>query len=234
MGRLAPGYDYNKDIGQPVTADLFDGSRKRKQDGAKPNEKRESFNGDSVSDNDTDEELDVKMQCICVTNTSPDWNRYFGASSNSILFAAAQEYCASQNKELGSDKMRPKFWMDNERMAEEKQDDALPPILPSDYPADLDNLIELFFKNVNDYFPLLHKVTFTTQLLYRKLDKSFAGVVMLVCAIASKFSDNPSTLSPTYDKLFAGRQFYLKYKSKCRRNHVCAPSLNDIQSMIVS
>lgn len=237
VARLAPpGFDYVKEVGPPITAESFDNNttktRKRKQTGDISTIPAED--DDDASDAELLEVERKMRKCLCINDPVPELQRYYGTSSTAILFTAAHLYGSQSDNDLTGSLLRPKFWQDNERMVEEKMDDDILPILPSDYPANLDKLVELYFEHVNCYFPLLHKGTITQELQYRKLDRSFAGVIMLICAIASKFSDDPSILSAENDNISAGHKFYKTYKLKCRRNQLAAPSLNDIQTQIVS
>ncbi|TIB73423.1 hypothetical protein E3Q06_00958 [Wallemia mellicola] len=236
VARLAPpGFDYMKEVGPPITAESFDNNstktRKRKQSGDIA--KIPVEDDDDASDAELLEVERKIRKCLCINDPVPDLQRYYGPSSTAILFTAAQVYGGQLDDNSKASLLRPKFWQDNERIAEEKMDDDILPILPSDYPTNLDKLVELYFEHVNSYFPLLHKETIIQELQFRKLDRSFAGVIMLICAIASKFSDDPSVLSVDNDSLSAGQKFYKTYKLKCRRNQLAAPSLNDIQSQIL-
>ncbi|KAK0497234.1 fungal-specific transcription factor domain-containing protein [Armillaria luteobubalina] len=61
----------------------------------------------------------------------------------------------------------------------------------------LTSLVDLYFSEVNPFVPLLHRPTFEKSVkgrLYLE-DKDFAMVLLLVCAVASKYTDDPRVLS---------------------------------------
>ncbi|KAF7313351.1 Fungal-trans domain-containing protein [Mycena chlorophos] len=70
-------------------------------------------------------------------------------------------------------------------------------------------LVELYFEHHNPYIPLLHRPTFERDLLagLHLRDEIFGGVVQMVCAIASRFSDNPQVSPPGADELTRGYAF---------------------------
>ncbi|KAF7320544.1 Zn(2)-C6 fungal-type domain-containing protein [Mycena chlorophos] len=62
----------------------------------------------------------------------------------------------------------------------------------------MQELIELFFTNVNVYLPILHRPTFekaVSEVLFLR-DDSFAAVVLLVCAVASRWHPDPQMGAP--------------------------------------
>ncbi|KAJ6587582.1 fungal-specific transcription factor domain-containing protein [Mycena vulgaris] len=66
-------------------------------------------------------------------------------------------------------------------------------------PADLAaHLIGLYFEHVNVYLPLLHRPTFergVAEGLHHR-DDGFAAILLLVCAVASRWSDDPRVVAP--------------------------------------
>lgn len=60
----------------------------------------------------------------------------------------------------------------------------------------MDSLILLYFVRNNLYLPLLHRPTFERQYSERlhEADPGFACVLLLVCAVASRFSNDPRVL----------------------------------------
>ncbi len=62
------------------------------------------------------------------------------------------------------------------------------------FPEDdlLSSLVELYFANVNIFLPLLHRPTFERSIrenLHMK-DEMFGAVLLLVCAVASRYSND--------------------------------------------
>ena len=66
---------------------------------------------------------------------------------------------------------------------------------PFVFPADdlMHNLIELYFEHCNPFFPIFHRPTFDKLIadgVYLQ-DRSFGAVLLSVCALASRYSDDP-------------------------------------------
>lgn len=133
---------------------------------------------------------DIKLGC-----------RFFGKSSSAQFIEAAmklkQEY--SGNTRAAPPFLswkRPEFWdskpPDQSIHAEVCHDSMY--VFPED---DLfRSLVDLYFARVNILVPLLHRPTFDA-LIADKVhleDQEFAQVVMLVCAVASRYSDDPRVL----------------------------------------
>ena len=60
-------------------------------------------------------------------------------------------------------------------------------------PALLDSLVDHYFKHINIELPLLHRPTLEHDIargLHRR-DAAFGAVVLLVCAMGSRYSDDP-------------------------------------------
>ncbi|KAJ8073411.1 Gypsy retrotransposon integrase-like protein 1 [Marasmius tenuissimus] len=73
------------------------------------------------------------------------------------------------------------------------------PLNPLVYPPDdlLCDLIDLYFRRINPIFPLLHRPTFerlVSDSLHLR-DRAFGRAVLAVCAVASRHTDDPRTLS---------------------------------------
>ncbi|KAJ7114702.1 hypothetical protein C8R44DRAFT_629820, partial [Mycena epipterygia] len=72
----------------------------------------------------------------------------------------------------------------------------------------LSALVALYFEHVNLYYPLLHRPTFERSIAdgLHTQDVSFSAVVLLVCAIASRFSDDVRICPPGAEPLRVGWQ----------------------------
>ena len=57
-------------------------------------------------------------------------------------------------------------------------------------------LVNHYFREINIFCPLLHRPTFVSDVVARRhyTDRDFAPVVLLVCAIGARFSDDPRVL----------------------------------------
>jgi hypothetical protein len=57
-------------------------------------------------------------------------------------------------------------------------------------------LVNHYFREINIFCPLLHRPTFVSDVVARRhyTDRDFAPIVLLVCAIGARFSDDPRVL----------------------------------------
>lgn len=71
-------------------------------------------------------------------------------------------------------------------------------------------LVDLYFTKTNLHYPLLHRPTFERAIgdgLHTR-DAAFGATVLLVCAIASRFSDDPRVGTPGAEELSCGWQYF--------------------------
>jgi hypothetical protein len=72
------------------------------------------------------------------------------------------------------------------------------------------NLIDLYFKHMNVFFPFMHRPTFERLIIEGThiTNDYFAAVLLLVCAVGARFSDDPRTLldrdDPNWGRTIAG------------------------------
>lgn len=101
-------------------------------------------------------------------------------------------------------------------------------------PPDLSaSLIDLYFRHVNPFLPLLHEPTFRASYAaghYRR-DVKFGGVVLLVFAIASRYSNDPRVLLAGAPRSSAGWKFYIQTEKIHPDLRV---KLSGMQSLVVS
>ncbi|KAF5386389.1 hypothetical protein D9757_006690 [Collybiopsis confluens] len=136
-------------------------------------------------------------------------DRFFGGSSSLMLLQTAisvkNEY-TGENSEMNSFQLqppqgdkggsvsadsckRPEFWVIHPWQ-----------VIPLDNPppfhfpdADLiDSLVSLYFSNVNVYFPILHKPTFSRSVSenLHLNDRHLGALLLAVCALGARFSDD--------------------------------------------
>jgi hypothetical protein len=180
------------------------------------------------------------MQKLAVTTFE---RRFHGKSSGLMLVKAArslkQEYVNAENidADLPQQSRRPEFWRANpwEWIDTEDphwKDKVQPP------PDDLrDSLIDLFFNHVNAFFPLLHRPLFEANIregLHFK-DSAFACVLLLVCAVGSRWSDDRRVFLEQDEPLqhSAGWKYFEQVQF-LRRSLLTPPKLFDLQIMAVS
>ncbi|KAJ7647014.1 fungal-specific transcription factor domain-containing protein [Roridomyces roridus] len=128
----------------------------------------------------------------------PDGNRFFGKSSGIQFVQTALDF---RYKAIGLSpptcailpNKRTHFW------------DPPQWLLPSKEPAPeysfpeadlLPALVDLYFKEVNCYFPVMHRPTFDRKVAdgLHLVDPGFAATLLMVCSLGSRFSDDPRIL----------------------------------------
>ncbi|KAJ7118079.1 fungal-specific transcription factor domain-containing protein [Mycena epipterygia] len=97
------------------------------------------------------------------------------------------------------------------------------------------HLAELYFTRAHIYLPVLHRQTFerSVEIGMHHWDDGFAAIVLLVCAIGSRWSDDPRVLPPTgNDKphLQCGWQWFTQVTPALSGNHLLGQgTLCDLQ-----
>ncbi|KAJ8077247.1 Gypsy retrotransposon integrase-like protein 1 [Marasmius tenuissimus] len=119
---------------------------------------------------------------------------FFGPSSGFVLLkrahAAKTEYTGReslQNKDL----KRDDYWLLHDWETEFRSRASEHYVFPEN--DLLWALIQCYFDNVNIYLPILHAPTFK-KLIYEGrhlVDPQFGGMVLLVCAVGAKYTDDP-------------------------------------------
>ncbi|KAJ7079406.1 fungal-specific transcription factor domain-containing protein [Mycena belliarum] len=116
--------------------------------------------------------------------------RFHGKSSGAMLVKAAVQLRERyEEKEMPWASRRMHYWTFNPMTK------SLRPLSPYVFPAPdlLAALVDLYFLHTNLYYPLLHRPTFERALaddLHLRAP-AFGAVVLVVCAIASRYSDDP-------------------------------------------
>ncbi|KIY65392.1 hypothetical protein CYLTODRAFT_356919 [Cylindrobasidium torrendii FP15055 ss-10] len=100
------------------------------------------------------------------------------------------------------------------------------------FPEDdlLQNLIDLYFSIPPVYLPILYQPHFRRDLALGRhlVDSSFACVVLLVCAIASRESTDPRVLFDGRDRRTAGWKYFSQTSRLARPLHL-PPTVDDVQ-----
>ncbi|KAJ7687612.1 fungal-specific transcription factor domain-containing protein [Mycena rosella] len=130
-------------------------------------------------------------------------NHHSGAA---LVKAAVQLRRGYEEKELPWSSRRMKYWTFN------PTDHQIPHTGPYVFPdADLlAVLVDHYFSNHNLYLPLLHRPTFERSLAHglHVRDASFGAIVLLVCAIGSRFSRDPRVCGPEDEPLRCGWKYF--------------------------
>ncbi|KAG6853776.1 hypothetical protein C0991_001487 [Blastosporella zonata] len=184
-----------------------------------------------------EEELIGKLKRLHV---DPPQGRFFGKSSGYQLVQTAldirSEYVGQTRRARSvMDGQRMQFWYSP---AWHPSQDETPPLLNYSYPDDdlLLSLVTIFFEQINTFFPLFHRPSFersVAERFYLK-DPTFGGTLLLVCAIASRYSDDPRVLyAGTTSEHSAGWR-YFEQVSVIRKSFIPAPSLSELQNHALS
>ncbi|KAF7378272.1 Zn(2)-C6 fungal-type domain-containing protein [Mycena sanguinolenta] len=164
-------------------------------------------------------------------------NAFIGKSSGTFLINAALDLKPDANrknaKETNNGTSGPGAWASRRLRywTWKSPDNTMLKRSPFKFPSDtlMTELFELYFTRQNILLPLLHRPTFERSVA-EKLhlrDDSFAGTVLLVCAIGSRWSVNPNMADAGLD---CGREWFdqveLAGNSSCLLGHA---TLYDVQ-----
>src|SRR5688572_30357854 len=109
---------------------------------------------------------------------------------------------------------------------------------PYDFPEpDLASaLIDIYFEYVNLYLPLLHQPTFRREVEQglHLTHEGFAATYLLVCAVASRFSEDPRVLVTGVDNHHSAGWRWFDQVQMVRKSLLSPPSLYDLQFYCVS
>lgn len=188
------------------------------------------------TDNEDDEELDYdeqeKKQWNLMVSMDERECRYFGRASSAGLFTRASEFALSNVLDKSNNIFkRPQYWQNH---IEPSINDIN--FTNDDYPPDdlLYSLINIYFDRVNFFLPLINKDVFMDNLKHKKYDRHFGGLLLLVLAVASRFSDDPRVLSSNSDAyLQPGERFFNSCMTKTHCKIMEAPKIEDIQMMVL-
>lgn len=108
----------------------------------------------------------------------------------------------------------------------------------TNFPPDdlIDDLVDLYFRNINDFTPLLHERMFKNA-ISRGLhfhNGGFGATVLLVCANAARYSSDPRCISDEYsgDKWSGGWNWF-KEVEESRKTIFTPAQLYDLQIYVV-
>lgn len=101
-----------------------------------------------------------------------------------------------------------------------------------EFPEDdlMTELVDLYFRHINIFMPLLHRPTFSKSIAdgFHLLNNSFGALVLLICAIASRFSDDPRIFEPDTSEHSAGWKWFSQIRMS-QRTMLAKPCLYDLQ-----
>ncbi|KAF7358847.1 Zn(2)-C6 fungal-type domain-containing protein [Mycena sanguinolenta] len=178
----------------------------------------------ALADRDTqspdEDDLVQTMESLHLRGHGKD--AFLGKSSGAMLFKKALElkdeyYTAANRTSIDRATRRPEFWAarpltpstaqwqtETDADTSEKQSRySFPP------PDLLSELVDLYFAHSAIYYPLLHRPSFQRALADNThlQDDKFAAIVLCICAIGSRFSDDPRVFDEA-NPLACGWQFF--------------------------
>ncbi|THV02448.1 hypothetical protein K435DRAFT_749568 [Dendrothele bispora CBS 962.96] len=156
--------------------------------------------------------------------------RFFGESSGFMLMRSAH---GVKSEFTGVDSFnskhykRPKYWA--------AQPWERPPLRKPNYVFPevnlLAQLIALYFEKVNAFLPIIHAPTFRRNIAQglHLRDHQFGATVLLVCAVASRYSEDPRVLAVPGEELSCGWLWYEQVQVM-RESLFDIPTLYELQT----
>lgn len=93
-------------------------------------------------------------------------------------------------------------------------------------------LIKNYFTHLNNILPLIHRPTFERNMEanLHLSDETFGSIVLMVCAIGSRFSDDRTVLPPKTDKWeWAGWHWFQRVRAVRQLVQLSSPQYQDLQ-----
>ncbi|KAK7063573.1 fungal-trans domain-containing protein [Favolaschia claudopus] len=162
-----------------------------------------------------------------VTN-APD--RFYGHSSSVQFVKAAIKYLDGNTSQVVG-VQRPEFWV---MQPWEKLNIEIPPqVFP---PEDLmKKLIKIFFEQINPLVGILHFPSFHQSVVdgVHFRNHEFGAVILLVCALASRYSDDPRVFVDGAGEHSCGWKYFRQVRP-LRATFTSEPSLYELQVICLS
>jgi hypothetical protein len=99
----------------------------------------------------------------------------------------------------------------------------------------LSSLVDIYFEEINRFWPLLHRPTFKRNIgedLHRT-NPEFGKIVLLVCASASRWSNDPRVLYPGSNSWHSAGWRWYNQVQFMKRSQLAKPTLYDVQFCFV-
>ncbi|KAK0482261.1 fungal-specific transcription factor domain-containing protein [Armillaria novae-zelandiae] len=96
------------------------------------------------------------------------------------------------------------------------------------------NLVAIYFETINPILPVLHRPTFTEDVAngLHLRDESFGATLLIVLAVASRYSDDPRVLADPNSRLSAGWRFIIQAPI-FKKAVLAPPGLYEIQKAAI-
>ncbi|GLB45768.1 putative fungal specific transcription factor [Lyophyllum shimeji] len=170
---------------------------------------------------------------------STERKRFFGKSSSAMLVHEAMELknvytgVSFQSRAILGNR-RHEFWT---TMPWERPTHEISKVTFEFPPDDLmSSLVDIYFEKTNFSFPLLHAPTFKRSIAegLHLRDDSFGANVLLVCAVASRFSDDQRVLMDGVESWYSAGWKWFHQVQQLRKSLLAPPSLYDLQFYCLS
>ncbi|KZT29634.1 hypothetical protein NEOLEDRAFT_1055289 [Neolentinus lepideus HHB14362 ss-1] len=171
-------------------------------------------------------------------SSDPLYPRFFGKSSG---FGLIQNTIDLKKKYSGDERpmifdknalgiRRPEFWC-----TYPWEDQKFKEIIPEYQfpPADLvDSLVDLYLQNLNIFYPLFHEPTLREDVAsaLHLRDHTFASVLLLICALGSRWSDDPRVIIDGSDSFQSAGWKWFNQVKIVRKPYSVPPSLFEVQT----
>ncbi|KAH8828235.1 hypothetical protein DL96DRAFT_1709520 [Flagelloscypha sp. PMI_526] len=181
--------------------------------------------------------VDQRMRDMHIETVKTRW---FGSSSNFSLFSQAAEmkesYEGGRSSNMSSGQFkRPQYWKLAPHEEAMRHSD---PGKPLQFPPQelLDHLVSMYLLRINSFFPFLHAPTFRKSIqdqLYLH-DQSFGRLVSMVCAVGSRFSDDPRIYYDPQNPVSAGFHWFEQVRILQSKYLLETMSLLEVQTLCVA
>ncbi|TIB07219.1 hypothetical protein E3P92_03952 [Wallemia ichthyophaga] len=203
-------------------------SAKRKWSGSSPSFQKHSEAADIHDGFYVDESMEnCRHNGITTQNQPEKQKRFFGKASIRGLIERLSNYTGFSPTALLSGK-RPRFWQE-EILIDGL--DHLPPDLLS--PSLVESLVDLYFEKINRSIPLLSKKRFVAGIAYRRNERNFEALFMLVLALGAQYSNDERVLIEGQHQFLAGLRYHSIGKSKMIDPYIDVATIEDIQALIL-
>ncbi|TIA85827.1 hypothetical protein E3P99_03872 [Wallemia hederae] len=163
-----------------------------------------------------------------VHNHPEKQKRFFGKASMRGLIERLSTYIGFSPTALLSGK-RSHYWQ--EEVSVEGLPEPLPPQLMS--PDLVQSLVGLYFEKVNSTLPLINRRRFYAEVGYRRSERSFETLLMLILALGSQYSNDPRVMIEGQHQFLAGFRYYSVAKKKLMDPIMDVATIEDIQALIL-
>ncbi|ESK96592.1 hypothetical protein Moror_6812 [Moniliophthora roreri MCA 2997] len=175
-------------------------------------------------------DITEKMKKISLNSELAD--SFFGPASSFKLLHTAH---GTKSQYIGKESFdtlyykRPKIWEQRPWELSAISFDKTTYVFPED--DLLHTLVSLYFSQVNCYLPLIHAPTFKRLVLsgVHHTNHKFGGLLLAMCALASRYSDDPRVFENPKILTSAGWKYFKQVKT-LSGVIIDAPSLYDLQT----